>query len=131
ELGRQHLTETLLLAGAGTMVGLVLAKWLTAAAASLFYGGKSIVDYGIRLDGRAFLFSSVALLLVALVGAAIPLGDAWRRRVVPAMQGSRATRPSRWLGALLVTQMALVTGVVCSAGLLWRSLEKLSEIRPA
>ena len=131
ELGRQHLTETLLLAGAGTLTGLVLAKWLTGAAASLFYGGKSVIDYGIRLDARAFLFSSVALLLVALVGAAIPLGDAWRRRVFPAMQGSRATRPSRWLGALLVTQMALVTGVVRSAGLLWRSLEKLSEIRPA
>jgi predicted permease len=131
ELARQHLTETLLLAGAGTAAGLLLAKWLTAAAATLFYGGKTIVDYGIRVDGRTFLFSSIALLLVALAGAAIPLGDAWRRRVVPAMQGSRATRPSRWMGALLVTQMALVTGVVCSAGLLWRSLEKLSEIRPA
>jgi len=30
-----------------------------------------------------------------------------------------------------VTQMAVVTGMVCSAGLLWRSLEKLAAIRPA
>jgi putative ABC transport system permease protein len=131
ELARQHLTETLLLAGGGTAAGLVLARWLTGVAAALFYGGQTIVDYGIRLDGRAFLFSSAALLAVALVGAAIPLADAWRRRAVPAIHGSRATRPSRWLGALLVMQMALVTGVVCSAGLLWRSLDKLSQIRPA
>jgi putative ABC transport system permease protein len=131
ELGRQHLTETLLLAGAGTAVGLLLAKWLTRVAAALFYGGKTVFDFGIRVDARSFVFSSAALLLVALVGAAIPLADSWRRRVMPAMQGSRATRPSRWLGALLVTQMALVTGVVCSAGLLWRSLDKLSQIRPA
>jgi predicted permease len=131
ELARQHLTETLLMAAAGTLAGLLLARWLIALAAALFYGTQTIVDYGIRLDARSFGFSSAALLLVALMGAAIPLADAWRRRVMPALQGNRATKPSRWLGALLVTQMALVTAVVCSAGLLWRSLENLSQIRPA
>jgi predicted permease len=50
---------------------------------------------------------------------------------MPALQATRATRPSRWLSVLLITQMAVVTGVVCSAGLLWRSLDKLSQIRPA
>ena len=100
-------------------------------APALFYAGQRYIDYSIRLDTRSFLFSSGALLAIALLGAAIPLSDAWRRRIVPALHGSRATRSSRWLGVLVVTQMALVTGVACSAGLLWRSVEKLSQIRPA
>jgi hypothetical protein len=32
---------------------------------------------------------------------------------------------------LVVAQMAVVTAVTCSAGLLWRSLEKISAVRPA
>jgi predicted permease len=131
DLARQHLAETLLLASAATLGGLALARWLIGLAPALFYGGKSYIDYGIRLDARSFVFSSAALLAVALIGAAIPLFDAWRRRIVPAMHGARATRGSRWLSGLLVAQMALVTGVACSAGLLWRSVDHLARIRPA
>ena len=131
DLARQHLAETLLLCGAATGLGLLLARWLIGLAPALFYAGQRYIDYGIRLDTRSFLFSSGALLAIALLGAAIPLSDAWRRRIVPALHGSRTTRSSRWLGVLVVTQMALVTGVACSAGLLWRSVEKLSQIRPA
>jgi len=131
DLARQHLAETVLLAGAATVLGLAIARWLIGLAPALFYGGMTIIDYGIRLDGRTFAFSAGALLLVALIGAALPLADAWRRRIVPALHGSRATRPSRWLTALVVTQMALVTGVACSAGLLWRSVDQLARIRPA
>jgi putative ABC transport system permease protein len=131
DLARQHLAETLLLAVAATGGGLLLARWLIGLAPALFYAGKRYTDYGIQLDARSFAFSSVALLAIALLGAAIPLMDAWRRRIMPALHGTRTTRSSRWLGVLVVTQMALVTGVACSAGLLWRSVDKLSQIRPA
>src|SRR5207247_1602147 len=47
------------------------------------------------------------------------------------MQSARIGGSSRWLAALVVTQMSLVTGVTCSAGLLWRSLQNVSAIRPA
>ena len=130
-LARHHLTETFLLSGMGTGLGLLVAAWLIGLAPALFYGGDRFVDYGIRLDARTFLFSSAALLVVALIGALIPLSDAWRRRVIPALSGSRITGSSRWLAVLVVAQMALVTGVTCSAGLLWRSLHNISAIRPA
>ncbi|MBZ5724058.1 MAG: ABC transporter permease [Acidobacteriia bacterium] len=130
-LARQHLTETLLLGGVGTALGLLLAAWLIAIAPALFYGGDRYTDYGIRLDARTFLFSSAALLGVALIGGLIPWSDAWRRRIIPAISGSRTTGTSRWLAVLVVGQMALVTGVTCSAGLLWRSLQNISAIRPA
>jgi predicted permease len=131
DLARLHLTETLLLSAAATLLGLVLAKWLIGLAPALFYGRSRFTDYGIRLDARAFAFSAAALLAIALLGALIPLSDAWRRRLVPALHGSRTTRSSRWLSVLIVAQMSIVTGVVCSAALLWRSVDKLSQLRPA
>lgn len=131
DLARSHLTETLLVAGAGTAVALVLASWLVRLAPALFYAGERRLDYHIRVDARTFAFSSGALLLVALIGALIPLADAWRRRIAPVMQSTRLIGTSRWLPVLVVAQMALVTGVTCSAGLLWRSLQNVSAIRPA
>ena len=130
-LARQHFTETLLLAGSATLFGLLLAKALIAAAPSVLNAGISYIDYNIRFDARTFLFSSAALALVALAGALIPFSDAWKQRLLPALQMARTTGSSRWLGALVIAQMALVTGVTCSAGLLWRSLENVSAIRPA
>ena len=130
-LARQHMVETLLLSATGTAVGLMVAAWLVRAAPALLYASSRYVDYGIRVDTRTFLFSSAALLLVAVIGALIPLADAWKRRVVPAIQANRQARASRWLTGLVVAQMALVTGVACSAALLWRSLDNLAAIRPA
>jgi predicted permease len=130
-LARQHLTETLLLGAIGTAGGLILASWLIRVAAALLYAGKRYVDYGIQLDSRSFAFSSGALLAVSLIGALIPLSDAWKRGIAPVLQGSRITGTSRWLAVLVVAQMAIVTGVTCSAGLLWRSLENIAAIRPA
>ncbi|MBZ5617450.1 MAG: ABC transporter permease [Acidobacteriia bacterium] len=131
DLARQHLVETLLLSGSGTAVGLLLAAWLIQAAPALFYAGQSYIDYSIRLDLRTFGFSSIALVAVAVIGAAIPWSDAWRRRISPALQGARTTGSSRWLSGLVIAQMALVTAVTCSAGLLWRSLDKIAATRPA
>jgi predicted permease len=130
-LARQHLSETLLLSIAGTALGLVVAAWLIRAAPALFYAGNHYVDYGIRLDARTFAFSSAALLAVAFAGTLIPVSEAWRYAGLRAIPGSRVTRSSRWLTALVVVQMAIVTGAACSAGLLWRSLQNISAIRPA
>jgi predicted permease len=131
DLARGHLAETLLLSIAGTGLGTMIAAWLVRAAPAIFYAGDRFRDYHIRIDARSFAFSTAALVAVALIGALIPLADAWRRRILPVMQTSRLTGSSRWLAALVVTQMALVTGVTCSAGLLWRSLQNVSAIRPA
>jgi predicted permease len=131
DLARRHFAEALLLGAAGTALGLLLASWLVRVAAALLYAGKSYLDYGIALDRRTFAFSAGALLVVVLASAAIPLLDAWKRHIAPVLQGARITGSSRWLSALVVLQMALVTGAACSAILLWRSLQNVSAIRPA
>lgn len=129
-LASAHLAEALLLSAAGTAAGLAIAAWLIHLAPALLYSGKRYLDYGIRLDGRTFAFSSGALLLVTLISALIPLADAKKRSIVPALQGTRITGSSRWLAAFVIAQMAVVTGITCSAGLLWRSLQNVSAIRP-
>jgi predicted permease len=128
---RQHASETLLLCGLGTALGLVLAGWLIDLAPAVLYAGESHLDFGVRLDGRTFAFSAAALLVVAIISSLIPLSDAWRHGILPAIQTSLGGRPSRWLTALVIFQMAFVTAVTCSAGLLWRSLQNISAIRPA
>jgi len=131
DLLRQHSSETLMLCGLGTALGLLLADWLITLLPAVLYSGESYIDYCIRLDARTFAFSAIALGLVALIGTLIPLSDAWKHKVLPAIQSSVGGRPSRWLTALVVGQMAFVTAITCSAGLLWRSLQNISAIRPA
>jgi predicted permease len=128
---RQHLSESLLLAGAGTALGLLLAAWLIDFAPAVLYAGQRYREYYIRLDVRVFAFSAGAMLLVAAVGALIPLRDMWRVGVMPALQAVSSPSANRWLAALVVVQMALITAVANSAGLLWRSLENVAAIRPA
>jgi predicted permease len=128
---RQHLSESLLLAGAGTALGLLLADWLIDFAPALLYAGQRYSEYYIRLDARVFAFSAGAMLLVAAVGAVIPLRDMWKVGVMPALQAVSSPSANRWLAALVVVQMALITAVANSAGLLWRSLENVAAVRPA
>jgi len=131
DLMRQHLGEALLLAAAGLGGGVALAAWLIRLAPALFYGGRTYIDFGIRLDWRTLLFSSAAMLSVAAMGAWIPFTDAWKQNLQPSLAGTRSTRASRWMGAMVVGQMVLATGCACSAGLLLRTIQNLAAIRPA
>ena len=67
---RQQLSESLLLAAAGTALGLLLADWLIDFASALLYAGQRYSEYYIRLDARVFAFSAGAMLLVTLVALA-------------------------------------------------------------
>ncbi len=133
DLLRQHASETLLLCGLGTALGLALAGWLIDVLPAILYAGEFAghIDFRVRLDGRTFAFSAAALLMVAAIASLIPLSDAWRHRILPSIQTSIGGRPSRWLTALVVVQIAVVTTVTCAAGLLWRSLQNVTAIRPA
>jgi putative ABC transport system permease protein len=131
EVARTHLAETFLLSVAGTALGLLVTAWLIRLAPALLYAGRRYLDYGIRLDARTFAFSSISLLLVMSMSALIPLRDAWKQQVMPGLTGTRTTKSSRWLTGLVVAQMAVVTGITCSAALVWRSFENVSAIRPA
>jgi predicted permease len=50
---------------------------------------------------------------------------------MPGIQAPSGAKASRWLSALVIGQMAFVTAVTCSAGLLCRSFQNIAAIRPA
>jgi hypothetical protein len=79
------------------------------------------------------LFAGIVLLilLVALIGTVLPFQDALSVKVTPNQASHGSTRRSRWLPALVVLQVAFVTGIVCVAVLLYQSLLNVSAIRPA
>ena len=128
---RQHWSETFVLCLTGTALGLLVASWLIDLVPALLYTGERYIDYGVRLDTRTFGFSAAALLLVAVIGSLIPLSDAWKRRITPGIQARSSVKASRWLSVLVAGQMAFVTAVTCSAGLLCRSFQNIAAIRPA
>ena len=130
-LWRQHLAEMLVLgAGAGALSALI-AAWLIDLAPSMLFPSERFVDFFIRFDVRTWAFTLGAILLVALVGTALPFRDASRTTVSANLAARGATRRSRWLPALVVVQIAIATGIICVAGLLWQSLQHVSGIRPA
>ncbi len=130
-LWREHLSEMLVLGAAAAALSALVTAWLIDLAPSALFAGERFVDFFIRFDVRTWAFSLGALLLVALVGTALPFRDAARTQVSPGLGSRGATRTSRWLPALVVVQIAIATGIICVAGLLLQSLQHVSAIRPA
>jgi hypothetical protein len=126
------MTEGLVLAAMGGLVGLPLAwaglRFLIAV------GPPALVQtQAIRLDGRALLFTSAAVLLCALV-AGLPL--AWRtvrtELGVAMRQSGRglAGGHHRVRAALVSTQVAVALVLLVGAGLLVRSFITLLDVNP-
>jgi predicted permease len=128
-LVRQLLTEGLVLAGAGTLLGLGLAWWLVATAASTTVPGVSRLDL-VAID-RSTLALAAGMGLACGVG--FSLAPAWslRRRMT---MGTRGTLEAAGAGALrrlfVVAQVALALLLVVGAGLVARSFGRLTQVSP-
>jgi predicted permease len=132
---RQLLTESLLLALMGGLVGLGVAAWLPQLLHALVPPMPHQFDVSIELDGRAVLAVAAAALLAGIIFGSLP---AWR-----ASQGDLVTALKTDLGAegqrlrraglrqaLVVAQVAISVVVVLTGGLIARSLQKLEQVDP-
>jgi predicted permease len=129
-LVRQFLTESLMLAVAGTLAGFALAMWASDAIASVFVIGSNPLRLDLSPGLLVFAFAAVLCLVSTLVFGVVPALKSTRVDLTPALKDAgvpfsvRSRRPA--LGrALVVAQVALSMLLVAAAALLGRSLEKL------
>ncbi len=131
---RQLLTESLLLAAAGGVLGLLLAYWATGALVAMAPQGlarTSEIALDFRVLGFAFLVAIVTGVLFGLAPA-IQASRFDLNRVLGANgRGSSAERGGVRLRSVLVaSQLAIAFVLLTGAGLLLRSLNRLQHVDP-
>ena len=134
DLVRHLLAESLLLAGAGTAAGALLARWLVDAVVAYGPAGLPRLDQ-ISVDGRVLLFAAALALLTAVLFGLAPALHAARTDVSGALHasgrgpgGRPATRRTR--NTLVVMETALAVVLLVGAGLFLRSFARLVGVDP-
>ena len=128
-LTRQLLTESLLLAAGGAVLGLTLAAWLISLVPALTRLGIPRLDT-VALDWPvAFVAAGLSLVTGVLFG----LAPAWsvRRTLQPSARGaSDAAGARRVRSVFVIAEVAIAVVLVVTAGLLVRSFQRLAAVDP-
>jgi len=124
-LARQLLSESLLIAVSGGVLGLAVAYALTRAIAALAPESLPRVDR-IALDAPVLLFTLVASLATGLVFGVLPSWIASRTALADAARDqSRGSARQRLRSMLMVAEIAMALVLVAGTGLLLRSFSLL------
>jgi putative ABC transport system permease protein len=129
---RQLLTESLLLAGAGGLLGLLIGVWglhtlLALAPENLPRMGE------VRLDARVFGFTLLVALLTGILFGLAPAWQAARQDVQQALKegaGRVSNQRRRLFNLLVAAELALALVVLTSAGLLAGSFYRVLRVEP-
>ena len=133
-LVRAVLVESMILAAAGCLGGVVLARGLldlilTSAPPNLSF----LTIATSQLDWRALAFAAAIAVATCVVFGLLP---AWRAGRVDAIEvlkqrsQSVNARDDWWQGALVAAQLALVVVLLAGSGLLMRSFNRLLNVDP-
>jgi putative ABC transport system permease protein len=127
---RQLLTESLLLAGLGGTLGVLVALWALPLLIALAPEGSTffsrVQDTGIQLNSTVLAFTAAVSVLSGLL---FGLAPAWTS-TQPGGSFSRTQRSGRLRGALLMVQAALSVILLAGAGLMMKSIVRLLDVDP-
>jgi predicted permease len=131
---RQLLTESVLLASLGGILGVVFAIWGIGFLTLLLANGGDNFNLGAQLNWRVLGFVAGLSLLTGILFGLAPALQATRPDVVPALKESRTGGARRPFGlslsrVLMIAQIAFALVVLVAAGLFVRTLSNLSSIR--
>lgn len=131
---RQLLTESLLIATIGSVVGILLARWCIQLIVAFNPGDIPRIEQ-VGVDGPTLLFvTSVAFLAALVFGIAPALQfsapNVHRRLKESGHNVSAGVARHRLRGALVVTEIALAVVLLIGAGLLVRSFVTLINVDP-
>jgi predicted permease len=128
----QLVTESILLAALGGVVGLAIAQWGGKVVRTVLLGDTLVQSGGAFNDPRLLGFAALLAVGAGLLTGIAPLAHAGREDVASALKaGVRegSVHRSRLRTALLVGQAALSVVLLVGAGLFVRSLANVQHIR--
>jgi predicted permease len=131
-LGRQLVSESLLLAALATLAGFPLAVWSQNVLIYVVPPTGLPVYFDVHPSARVFLFAALVCLSSAVISGLPPALQSVRRSVVDALkQGGRGDTPSgnsrRISGLLVVAEVGLALAALVTFGLFLRSLYGLQN----
>jgi putative ABC transport system permease protein len=127
---RQSITETLLLAIAGGVLGVAIAEAGVRLLVALSPPGLPRVD-AIALNGPALLFAFLLSAAVGLAAGVMPALQAPRAKLKSSLQHEGRTSTRQTVRrALVVSEVALALMLLVGAGLLLRSMQRLLAVDP-
>ena len=126
----QILTEGLVLAAVGGLIGLAVGAAILSVAPSLVPPGLLPSAVSLAFDERVVTFCAIASLAVGLAFGLAPAWQVTGLSVVQAMstEGRTTTRGGRFRSVLVVAEVAAAVLVLCGAGLLLRTLISLQSV---
>ena len=134
QLIRQMLTESFILAVAGSVAGVLLGY--AAVRLLLVFGAATLPRLdSVPFDGRVLMFTAGVLVVSALI---MGLAPAWRLATVDVRtlmnESGRSASPgratSRWMSALIVVEVMLAIVLTAGAGWLVQSFARLGAVNP-
>jgi putative ABC transport system permease protein len=130
-LVRQLLTESLLLAGAGSAIGVLLARWLLDVLPAL---AADVVPRmaSVRIDTAVLAFTATVAVATGLLFGLAPAWQASRLEAAHGLReggrGSSGPAARRLRAGLTAAEVALALVVLVGAGLLVQSLARLLRV---
>ena len=125
---RQLLTESLVLATLGAVLGTAIGVGLLRAASAIVPPGLLPAVVPLAFDGRVLTFCAIAAFVVAIVFGLVP---AWHVAggVLTRADDGRAAAPRARVQRLLAgAEVAIAVLLLCGAGLLLRTLLALEDV---
>ena len=129
-LALQLLTESMVLAVMGSVLGIGVAVWMNATLSASFLPGTE--PAAVATDPRTRLFIGIVSLVVGVFTGLLPVLQARRLTLTNDLKsGARAgtIQRSHARGALIVLQGALSVVLLVGAGLFVRSLRNVRDVR--
>ena len=132
QLMRQMLTESVLLALSGGLLGVAFSLWATSALSSLPIPAPVPLDLTVSVDWRTLLYTFLLSIATGLLFGLAPAAAVARPILANALKGEDSVgRPgSRWTlrNVLVVSQIAMSLVLLCATGLFLRSLQSAAGL---
>ena len=129
---RQLLTESLVLALAGGVVGIALATVANRVLLRMVSGGLDPIPLDVSIDTRLLLFTFAVTIATALIFGTVPAFRATRLHLTDTLKAGRGTQGTSGKNplakALVISQVALSLVLLVGAGLFLRSLVNLNNV---